>query len=249
MKNPSKPTFPPRSHKRVFFIQAMGIPGSYDASVYEDFEDKDDESAWFKKNFQYFSGITFDTRNVCINDDLPTCDEADGLVLAGSYNSVHDNTAWQRRLITWISEMRNFHIPILAICGSHQLLCHSLGSRVVDLEHGPHAGTFEVELTALGQNSPLMKSIPKRAAFHYANSEHVIDIPAGTELLAQSDIIPLAALDFGNNCFSTQFHPEATERSLATVWRFSNPERMQYYHNNEFGNKLVENFLNIVIRQ
>ena len=33
--------------KRVIFIEMMGVPGSYDASVYDHFDDKDDEGAWF----------------------------------------------------------------------------------------------------------------------------------------------------------------------------------------------------------
>ena len=33
--------------KRVVFIEMMGIPGSYDARVYDHFEDKDQEGLWF----------------------------------------------------------------------------------------------------------------------------------------------------------------------------------------------------------
>jgi hypothetical protein len=34
---------------RVFFIEMMGVPGSYDASVYDHFDDRDDEGQWYVK--------------------------------------------------------------------------------------------------------------------------------------------------------------------------------------------------------
>jgi len=36
----------------IWFIEMMGEPGSYDASVYDDFEDKDREGVWFQKRCQ-----------------------------------------------------------------------------------------------------------------------------------------------------------------------------------------------------
>lgn len=237
---------PSSSSKRIFFIGMMGVPGSYDASVYDHLDGKDDEGIWFIRHYGHIPGITILKRNVCIDEDLPSADEVDGLVLAGSYNSVHDNTEWQQRVRAWLPEMRARKIPILAICGSHQLLCHSLGSAVGRLDEGPHAGTFPVELTEAGRESPIMVSIPERPSFHYANSEQVVDVPEDATLLAACPTISVAALDHGDHCYSTQFHPEATPDTLGTVWRFSAPERMENHHEEDHGDQLIENFLRLV---
>ncbi len=226
----------------------MGAPGSYDASVYDDFEDKDKEGVWFQKRFGHVGGISISTCNVCIGEVLPEAAEVDGLVLAGSYNSVHDHTPWQQQVRAWLPVMRTHKIPILAICGSHQLLSHMLGAGVEKFQDGPYAGTFPTNLTEAGKASPIMASIADQAGFQYANTEHVTSVPTGTTLLAQSGKVPVAALDFGDHCYSTQFHPEATWETLSVGWKNSDPELMSNYHDKESGDQLVENFLHLVTR-
>ena len=118
--------------KRVFFIEMMGVPGSYDASVYDSFEDKDNEGRWFTRRFGDYPGLNIQCRNVCLGETLPGASEVDGLVLAGTYNSVHDNTEWQQHVLDWLPVMRSAGIPLLGICGSHQLIAHMYGAGVVN---------------------------------------------------------------------------------------------------------------------
>jgi len=237
----------PVKSKRIVFIEMMGVPGSYDASVYDHFEDKDNEGLWFVKRYNHIPGISIDTCNVCTGESLPHPAEVDGLVLAGSYNSVHDNTKWQQLVRAWLPLMRKHKIPILAVCGSHQLIAHGLGADVVPVACGPFAGTFSIQLTDAGKSSPIMHSISDHDCFQYANSEHVVGIPDDSTLLASSSKVPVAALDFGDHCYSTQFHPEGTNETLGTVWRHTRPELMCNYHTREKGDQLVENFLRIVV--
>jgi GMP synthase-like glutamine amidotransferase len=166
---------------------------------------------------------------------------------AGSYNSVHDDTEWQQLVRDWLPLIRKHKIPILAICGSHQLIAHSQGADVIPVARGPFAGTFSIQLTHAGKSSPIMNSISDHDCFQYANSEHVAGVPDGSTLLASSSEVPIAALDFGDHCYSTQFHPEATNETLGTVWRHTRPELMRNYHSREKGDQLVENFLRIVV--
>lgn len=231
---------------RIFFIEMMGIPGSYDASVYDHFEDKDDEGQWFVKRYSHLPGIAISTCNVCREETLPQPTEIDGLVLAGSYNSVHDHTDWQQAVRAWLPVMRQHKIPILGICGSHQLIAHAEGADVVPLAEGPFAGTFPIRLTAAGRSSPIMRAIADDDCFHYANSEQVANVPRGGSLLASSSRAPVAALDFGDHCYTTQFHPEATEETLGTIWRHKAPELRLKYHSREKGDQLIENFLRLV---
>ena len=224
----------------------MGVPGSFDASVYAHFEDKENEGLWFVKRYGHMPGISIRTCNVCLGESLPLAAEVDGLVLAGSYNSVHDNTRWQQQVRAWLPQMREQKIPILGICGSHQLIAHCDGADVAPLKGGPFAGTFPIQLTDAGKSSPVMREISDDDCFHYANSEHVLNLPAGSSLLASSSEVPIAALDFGDHCYTTQFHPEATEETLGTVWKHKAPELMRNYHRHDKGDRLVENFLTLV---
>lgn len=231
---------------RIYFIEMMGIPGSFDASVYAHFEDKENEGLWFVKRYGHIPDITIKTCNVCSGEPLPQMAEVDALVLAGSYNSVHDNTDWQKQMRNWIPEIRRHKKPILGVCGSHQLLAHSQGADVGRLKGGPFAGTFPVNLTEAGKSSPLMQGISDNDCFHYANGEHVLRVPESSALLASSSRVPVAALDFGDHCYTTQFHPEGSDQTLGTVWRYKAPELMQNYHADDMGDRLVENFFEIV---
>ena len=231
---------------RICFIEMMGVPGSYDASVYDDLEDRDQEGLWFVKRYGHVPGVAITTANPCLEEALPGADAVDGLVLAGSYNSVHDHTDWQSRVRAWLPRMRARRVPILAICGSHQLLAHQLGAGVERLADGPYAGTWPLALTAAGRESPLMAGIADGDRFNYANSEHVVEIPAGATLLGHSERVPVAALDFGQHCYSTQFHPEGTDRTLGIIWRHIAPELMRHYRADDAGDRLVENFLHLV---
>ena len=231
---------------RIFFIEMMGIPGSFDASVYDHLEEREDEGLWFVKRYSHVPGISIETRNACLGEALPELAEVDGLVLAGSYNSVHDNTDWQRRVRAWIPDMRRQRVPMLGICGSHQLLAQAAGAAVEKLPDGPFAGTLPVSLTAAANTSPLFKGIADQDCFHYANSEHVLEVPTAATLLASSAKIPVAALDYGDHCYTTQFHPEGSELTLGPIWQHKRPELMQNYHPNDSGDLLVENFLRLV---
>ena len=230
---------------QVVFIEMMGVPGSYDASVYDHFDDKDNEGQWFIKRFGYIDKLRLSSCNVCLGEPLPELDKFDALVLAGSYNSVHDHTDWQQRMRSWLPDVRRRNKPILAVCGSHQLISHSQGASVDKLAGGPFAGTFEVELSSAGKASPLFEGIESEACFHYANGEHVTSMPEGATLLAASSRVPIAALDFGGHCYSTQFHPEGSDQTLGTVWRYKAPELMKNYHAFDKGDQLVENFFKI----
>jgi len=58
----------------------MGEPGSFDASVYDHFEDKENEGQWFVKRYNHVPGITIQTCNVCLGETLPPAAAIDGMV-------------------------------------------------------------------------------------------------------------------------------------------------------------------------
>lgn len=227
----------------------LGAPGSYDASVYDHFDDKDHEGIWFTKRFGSIEGFSLETCDISRGEALPDVARYDGIILGGSHNSVHDNTEWQDRLRNWLPSLFVAKIPVLAICGSHQLLAQRNGATVADLADGPYAGSLPIAITPEGQGSALLKSIPENACFQFGNSQHVEEVPKGATLLASSGRNPVAVLDFGNNCYSVQFHPECTDEQISTIWRNTHPERMQNYFAEDNGYQLVSNFFEIVAAQ
>lgn len=157
-------------------------------------------------------------------------------MLAGSHNSVHDNTGWQQVMHAWLPRMRATRRPILGICGA----------RVGFVPDGPYTGTYPLDLREAARGSPLFQGLPEDASFQYANSEHVLEVPKGAVLLATSGPITVAALDYGHHCYTTQFHPEGTHETLSCVWRLKAPNLIAHYRPEDSGNRLVRNFLRLV---
>ncbi len=233
--------------KSLYFIEMLGVPGSYDASVYDHFEEKYDEGLWFKHRFKRDAQLRIITRNVCINEPLPDPNEVDGLILGGSHNSVHDATTWQTNVRDWLTQMRAHKIPILAVCGSHQLIAHMDGAEIGKVPEGAYAGTFPVSLTEAGQQSLIMRGLENGSHFQFANREQVNTLPPGSTLLASSSTGSISALDFGDHCYSTQFHPERTHDELSTVWRNDHHDLIERYRPESNGERLVNNFLDLVL--
>jgi len=231
---------------RIFFIEMLGEPGTYDASVYDDLPDRDLEGIWFQKRYAYLGDVNITVRSLPRGDSLPDAHEADGFVLGGSYNSVHDDYPWQRDVLSWLPSVRELSAPLLAICGAHQLLGKHYGGSVVAVDTAPCAGTLPVTLTDAGVQSPLLATIPADTRFHFGNSEEIAAVPSSATLLARSERAPVAALDYGGHWYSTQFHPEASAESLSISWANSAPELCDAYDNGDAGDRLIENFFTIV---
>ena len=98
----------PDTKLRIFFIEMLGEPGTYDASVYDSFVGKDQEGLWFKRRYAYLGDVRFEIHSLPRGDSLPDPSEADGFVLGGSYNSVHDNYPWQRAVLSWLPAVPAF---------------------------------------------------------------------------------------------------------------------------------------------
>ena len=230
----------------ISFIEMLCEPGNYDASVYDSFIDTDQEGLWFKRRYNYLSDVRFVIRSLPRGDSLPDPSEADGFILGGSYNSVHDDYPWQRAVLSWLPAVRQRCLPLFAICGAHQLLGKHYGAPVTRVDNAPCAGTLPVSLTAAGMESPLLKSVAPEPRFHFGNEEQVANVPRAASLLVTSDRVPVAALAYGDHWYSTQFHPEASAETMSISWAHSKPALCHAYDNSDAGNQVIENFVDIV---
>ncbi|MCZ7599611.1 MAG: hypothetical protein M5U09_20290 [Gammaproteobacteria bacterium] len=149
----------------------------------------------------------------------------------------------QRVVYRWLDELATAGKPLLAICGGHQMLAAHHGARVESVGDEPIAGTEAVQLTDAGRESGLFDRLGDDPSFHFANGEHVVDLPRGARLLATHPRLPCAALAYPGDWYSTQFHPEATAETLAPSWRSIRPELEHRYAPESAGYRLIENFV------
>ncbi len=233
---------------RLCYLSILGEPGTYDASVYADLPGGDDECAWIRGRFGYLADVEIGGARVSHGEAIPDPASADAFILGGSYNSVHDDFPWQRALLAWFGELRAADKPLLGICGGHQLLSQFAGAAVTGVAEAPIAGTHSVGLTEAGRAAPLFAGLTDPATFHFANFEQVAAPPAGARILAATDRLPAAALDYGGNWYSVQFHPEADAHGLAISWAPTRPDLAAAYRDHPDGTRVIENFVALARR-
>jgi GMP synthase-like glutamine amidotransferase len=160
--------------------------------------------------------------NVAEGDPLPAVSRDfgfDAVVVGGTFHSVHDNRPFQGRLRSWLKKLRAspLTVPLLGICGGHQLISHMFGGVVEKRPKGHQHGTVRVTLTAAGHAHPIFQPPAADWSFHFANSEHVTTIPKPARVLAETADSPAVAIDFGGGWFGTQFHPEVSAATFQVL--------------------------------
>lgn len=122
----------------------------------------------------------------------------DGVVVGGSFGSANDREPWRVTLQGWLATHQD--VPLLGICGGHQLLARALGG-VVETSPGPQYGVYPLDL-------PGIPGFPGRVL--QLHSERVSAAPADAEVWA-SDAMGIQALRYGPARWTVQFHPEADD--------------------------------------
>ena len=129
-----------------------------------------------------------------------------GVVVGGSAGSVHDTEPWRRQLGEWMGTWQD--VPLLGICGGHQLLAHALGSRVLKMSR-PQVGVHPLQLPGIPGFSGWVMQM---------HSEHVADVPPGASVWAE-DAAGIQALRFPGHRWTVQFHPELQEKMVPSLGR------------------------------
>ena len=96
--------------------------------------------------------------------------------------------------------------PLFGICLGHQIIAHSLGSRI--LLSNKEVGSKEIQLTKEGQNNDLFEKLPKNPIVYQAHKDNVETLPKGAKLLATGKVCKIQAFKVGQNVYGTQFHAE-----------------------------------------
>ena len=116
----------------------------------------------------------------------------DAFLIGGSGDfSVHHpkSQVWVTPLRRLLDVALTQKLPGFGICFGHQLLGQHLGSKVETNPDHAEMGTVEIEVTTLGQKTPLLDDMPQRFAVHTGHSDCVSSIPPG---VSSSHVSPMA---------------------------------------------------------
>ncbi len=200
-----------------------------------------------------FSG-PFQALDACdVQAQLPSADQVSGVVVSGSPARILDGEAWMLRVEQQLAKLNAEGVPILGICFGHQLLGRALGGVVGVNPRGREIGCKKLNFQA---DDPLLdaaaRHVPDTSSVVMTHLDPVLEVPAGTEVLASTDLEPHAALRFGPTCWGVQFHPEMDaeiigyylkERKAAIENEGLNAENIiQNRRDSAFGASLLEEF-------
>ena len=126
-----------------------------------------------------------------------------------------------RLLVEYLVERQ---VPTLGVCFGHQLIAEVFGGTVTHDHSQKKGGTHEVRLTETGKDDPLFAGFPAVFPAQYGHRDSVTRPPLGAVVLAEGDSCRFAALRYGSEVYTLQFHPELFPDDL-----LSHPEILALY--------------------
>ncbi len=140
-----------------------------------------------------------------------------GIILSGSPFSVNDQNAPVIGIKGLIKQL-----PVLGICYGAQFTAKTYGGRVEKSDKREYG---RAGMQVLKPKDQLLAGVSTNSQVWMSHGDSILELPAGFELLAKTDNIPVAAFKYEdeNVLYGLQFHPEV-------------------YHSVE-GKKIIENFL------
>ena len=142
----------------------------------------------------------------------------DAIIMSGSealYSKPEDKAKFSKA----IEATKEVQLPLLGICGGHQLIGMAYGEQVVNMGKSIK-GYRDVEIIA---DDPLFDDLPRVISVTESHQEMVEHVPTGFELLANSEDTPIEAFRIPHRVlYGVQFHPERNDNEHpagATVLR------------------------------
>jgi GMP synthase-like glutamine amidotransferase len=105
-------------------------------------------------------------------------------------------------------------MPFMGICLGHQLLAYAYGAEVGPSDKS-EVGVMPVRKTEHGDRSTFFRDLPDMMDTLQWHSAEVKTIPAGFQVLAESDLCAIQSLSYGDRVFSVQYHQEITETTVS----------------------------------
>ena len=132
-------------------------------------------------------------------------DRFDAVLLTGSKFDSFSDEAWvvelRRRVRTLLAQKKK----LLGICFGHQLIAYCMGAKVGRSDKGWGTGRMSYQWVEPDFPAANGRSEISLLASH---QDQVLELPAGTRLIATSDFCPVAGYAKGEEVFCVQAHPE-----------------------------------------
>ena len=158
----------------------------------------------------YSEILPFTTSADSLRADMPQ-----GIILSGGPSSVFDEGA-----PSIDPEIFNLGVPVLGVCYGMQLMCHTLGGKVISSDNREYGKT---QMTT-SASSPLIAGLPRESTVWMSHGDMVSTIPDGFTTSASSANCPFAAIaNESRRLYAIQFHTEVVHT--------------------EFGGQIIKNFL------
>ena len=137
-----------------------------------------------------------------------------GLILSGGPSSVHEPGAPRPK-----PDILEAGLPILGICYGHQLLAQMLGGYVA------RSGKAEYGVAYARITKPVgvLEGLGPMERVWMSHMDYVAELPEGFEILAETDLCPIAAFrDPSGRFYGVQWHPEVvhTENGMRVLENF-----------------------------
>ncbi|MGB0960901.1 MAG: glutamine amidotransferase [Halocynthiibacter sp.] len=152
-------------------------------------------------NLSDYAGVIVGGGPGCVSDDPATKPEMEARIEA--------------EILSLMPEITERDIPYLGCCYGHGILGHHLGADVSKERFGEDVGTADCHITDAGAKDPITAHLPPRFDAFVGHKEALQELPKGCVQLISSPTCPQQMIRYGENVYSTQFHPEADGRGFA----------------------------------
>jgi GMP synthase (glutamine-hydrolysing) len=162
---------------------------------------------------QYTQLIARSIRELNIYCEIKPClqpvqwdDTIKGIILSGSPFSVNDAQAPSVDIAAMAAK-----VPVLGVCYGAQLMAKNFGGEVAKSTIREYGRAF---MEHDNREEKLLYDISPRSQVWMSHSDSIVKLPAGFEVIATTDTIPVAAFKADNIAahplLGLQFHPEVT---------------------------------------
>ena len=141
-------------------------------------------------------GFSFRVYHVEAMEFPASVHDADGWLITGSRHGAYEDHPWIPPLEDFIRASFNAHVPMVGICFGHQIIAQALGGTVIQHPDGWAVGQQDYDFDG------------EKITLNAWHQDQVTELPPGATCLAGNDFCRNAILQYGDEAFTVQPHPE-----------------------------------------